>query len=373
VTAKVLLPARTAPTVITASPWPARQTPPRSRRVLAAPHVAAAPDGSIDWPATLSFRAFLWDNGFGVADAMDTAQRGAGLTWDLARELIGQSAAAAAARGAPIACGAGADQLPDGPHPLATIIRAYEQQQAVVQSAGAQVILMASRALAASARSARDYLEVYGSLLTQVDRPVILQWLSEAFDPELRGYWGSEDFGAAAGTVLDLLAAADGRVDGIKLSVLDDGAEVSLRRRLPPGVRLYTGDDLHYDTLIKGGPDGHSDALLGVLSAVTAPAAAALAALDRGDEDGYEAAIGPAMPLSRLLFEPPTAHYKAGIAFLAWLNGLQEHFAMLGGFQRRRPAGHLIAVFEQAAGAGVFRDPDLAAARMTAFLAGLAP
>jgi hypothetical protein len=180
-----------------------------------------------------------------------------------------------------------------------------------------------------------------------------------------------EDPGAAAGTVLDLLAAADGRVDGIKLSVLDDGAEVSLRRRLPPGVRLYTGDDLHYDTLIKGGPDGHSDALLGAFSAVTAPAAAALAALDRGDEDGYDAAIGPTMPVSRLLFEPPASRYKAGIAFLAWLNGLQPHFAMPGGFQRQRPASHLIAVFELAAEAGVFRDPDLAAARVTAFLAGL--
>jgi len=390
VTARVLLPGRAAPTVITASPWPARQPPPRSRRALAAPHVAAGPDGGIDWQATLEFRNFLWDYGFGVADAMDTAQRGAGLTWDLARELIRQSATAAAARGALIACGAGTDQLPDGPHPLAAITRAYEEQLAVVQAAGAQVILMASRALAASARSARDYLEVYGSLLKQVDRPVILHWLGEAFDPKLRGYWGSADFAAAADTVLDLLAAADGRVDGIKLSVLDDGAEVSLRQRLPPGVRLYTGDDLHYDTLIKGGPAvpggagphhpeglaypgdfrGHSDALLGAFSAVTAPAAAALAALDRGDEDGYDAAIGPTMPVSRLLFEPPTSRYKAGIAFLAWLNGLQPYFAMLGGFQRQRPASHLIAVFELAAEAGVFRDPDLAAARMTAFLAG---
>ena len=370
-TARVVLPGRAAPTVITASPWPARQPPPRSRRALAAPHVAAGPDGSIDWQATLEFRDFLWDYGFGVADAMDTAQRGAGLTWDLARELIRQSATAAAARGALIACGAGTDQLPDGTHPLAAITRAYEEQLAVVQAAGAQVILMASRALAASARSARDYLEVYGSLLKQADRPVILHWLGEAFDPMLRGYWGSEHPGAAAGTVLDLLAVADGRVDGIKLSVLDDGAEVSLRRRLPPGVRLYTGDDLHYDTLIKGGPDGHSDALLGAFSAVTAPAAAALAALDRGDEDGYDAAIGPTMPVSRLLFEPPTSRYKAGIAFLAWLNGLQPQFAMPGGFQRQRPAGHLIAVFELAAEAGVFRDPDLAAARMTAFLAGL--
>jgi hypothetical protein len=327
----------------------------------------------IDWESTMRFREHLWAYGFGVAEAMDTAQRGMGLSWEQARELITRTAARAAAAGRldALACGAGTDQLADGAeHPIGAIIDAYAEQMAFVQSAGAQVILMASRALAATARGPRDYLEVYGELLKQADRPVILHWLGEAFDPALRGYWGSADLDAAAGTVLDLLATAGGRVDGIKLSVLDDGAEVSLRRRLPPGVRLYTGDDLHYDTLIKGDPDGHSDALLGAFSAVTAPAAAALAALDRGDGDGYDAAIGPTMPVSRLLFEPPTSHYKAGIAFLAWLNGLQPRFAMPGGFQRQRPASHLIAVFERAAAAGVFRDPDLAAARVTAFLAG---
>ena len=243
---------------------------------------------------------------------------------------------------------------------------------AFVQSAGAQVILMASRALAAAARGPRDYLEVYGELLKQADRPVILHWLGEAFDPALRGYWGSAGFDAAAGTVLELIDRAGDRVDGIKLSVLDAGQEVTLRRRLPSGVRLYTGDDFNYAGLIRGDADGsHSDALLGAFAAITAPAAAALAALDEGDLTGYDAAMAPTVPLSRLIFEPPTYHYKVGVAFLAWLNGLQPHFVMLGGLQRQRPARHLIRLFELAAAARALTEPDLAVERMTALLAGM--
>ena len=242
-----------------------------------------------------------------------------------------------------------------------------------VQSAGAQVILMASRALAARARGPRDYLAVYGELLKQADRPVILHWLGEAFDPALRGYWGSTDFDAAAGTVLELIERAGDRVDGVKLSVLDAGQEVALRRRLPSGVRLYTGDDFNYAGLIRGDADGfHSDALLGAFAAITAPAAAALAALDRGDLAGYDAAMAPTVPLSRLIFEPPTYHYKVGVAFLAWLNGLQPHFVMLGGLQRQRPARHLIRLFELAAAARALTEPDLAVERMTALLARMA-
>ena len=242
-----------------------------------------------------------------------------------------------------------------------------------VQATGAGVILMASRALAASARGARDYLEVYGELLRQADRPVILHWLGEAFDPALRGYWGSTDFDGAADTVLELIDRSGGQVEGIKLSVLDAGREVALRRRLPVGVRLYTGDDFNYAELIRGDAVGHSDALLGAFAAITAPAAAALQALDRGDMAGYEAAMGPTVPLSRVLFEAPTYHYKVGVAFLAWLNGLQPRFAMLGGLQRRRPARHLIRLFELAAAARALADPELAAGRMgelTATLAG---
>jgi len=246
-----------------------------------------------------------------------------------------------------------------------------------VQSAGAEVILMASRALAASARDTRDYLEVYGELLKQADQPVILHWLGEAFDPALRGYWGSPDFDTAADTVVELIERAGGQVDGIKLSVLDAGREVALRRRLPAGVRLYTGDDFNYAALIRGDTTGHSDALhsdamLGAFAAITAPAAAALAALDRGDTDGYDAAMGPTVPLSRLIFEPPTSRYKVGVAFLAWLNGWQPHFTMLAGLQRQRPARHLLRVAELAAAARALTDPDLAADRMTELLARLA-
>jgi hypothetical protein len=305
-----------------------------------------------------------------VAEAMDTAQRGMGLSWPQARELIARSAARAAELGGLIACGAGTDQLPDGAHALPVIIAAYAEQAEAVEAAGGRVILMASRALAASARSARDYLDVYGELLKQARQPVILHWLGEAFDPALRGYWGRPDPAAAADIVLELIERSGGQVDGVKLSLLDAGQEIALRRRLPPGVRLYTGDDFHYDELIRGDDHGHSDALLGAFAAVTAPAAAALHALDAGDVTGYRAAIGPTVALSRLIFESPTFYYKVGVAFLAWLNGLQPEFAMVGGLQRHRSAEHLTRVFELAAAAGALRDPELAVARMTAYLAG---
>jgi hypothetical protein len=400
VAAQVWLPGRDEPLVIPEPVWAASYPPPVSRRVFAAAHVAARPasgppdaarpeaeerpgaeDAVIDWESTMRFRDQLWAHGFGVAEAMDTSQRGMGLSWGQARELISRSAARAgqhrtAGAAAALACGAGTDQLADGQsYPIAEIIGAYAEQMAFVQSAGAGVagvILMASRALAASARDARDYLEVYGELLKQADRPVILHWLGEAFDPALRGYWGSTDFDAAADTVVELIERAGGQVDGIKLSVLDAGREVALRRRLPAGVRLYTGDDFNYAELIRGDATGHSDALLGAFAAITAPAAAALAALDRGDTDGYDAAMGPTVPLSRLIFEPPTSRYKVGIAFLAWLNGWQPHFEMLAGLQRQRPARHLLRVAELAAAARALTNPDLAAERLTELLARLA-
>jgi hypothetical protein len=395
VTAAIQLPGRaggSGPLVIPAPGWAAGYPPPVSRRVYAAAHVAArrGPDGEvIDWESTTRFREHLWAYGFGVAEAMDTAQRGMGLPWAQARELILRSAQKAeqirAEQGgsggrsggdgtvAALACGAGTDQLADGErYAIPQIVDAYAEQMGFVQSAGADVIVMASRALAASARGPRDYLEVYGELLRQAERPVILHWLGEAFDPALRGYWGSADFGAAADTVLELIDGSEGQVDGIKLSVLDAGREVALRRRLPASVRLYSGDDFGYAELIRGDAEGHSDALLGAFAAITAPAAAALAALDRGDLAGYDAAIAPTVPLSRLIFEPPTHHYKVGVAFLAWLNGFQPEFAMLGGLQRRRPARHLIRVFELAAAARALTDPELAVGRMNGLLATFA-
>jgi hypothetical protein len=368
VAATIQLPGRARPLEIPSPGWARSYPPPSLRRVYAAAHVAACDAETIDWDATLRFREHLWAHGFGVAEAMDTAQRGMGLSWVQARELIARSARYPA-RGA-LACGAGTDQLADGQsHPIARIIDAYAEQMGFVQAAGADVIVMASRALAASARGPRDYLEVYGALLRQAERPVILHWLGEAFDPALRGYWGSAEFGGAADTVLELISRFGEKVDGVKLSVLDSGREVALRRRLPAGVRLYTGDDFGYAGLIRGDADGHSDALLGAFAAITAPAAAALAALDRGDLAGYDAAMAPTVPLSRLIFEPPTYHYKVGVAFLAWLNGFQPRFAMLGGLQRRRPARHLIRVFELAAAAGALTDPELAVERMSGLLA----
>jgi Protein of unknown function (DUF993) len=391
-TAAIQLPGRPGPLVVPAPGWAAAYRPSACRRVWAAAHVAACgrPDGEvIDWESTLRFREHLWAHGFGVAEAMDTAQRGMGLPWAQARELItrsvqraeqiraGQGGSGGRSGGAgtvaALLCGAGTDQLADGEmYTIPRIIDAYAEQMGFVQSTGADVIVMASRALAASARGPRDYLEVYAQLLRQAERPVILHWLGEAFDPALRGYWGSADFGAAAEVVLDLIERSEGKVDGVKLSVLDAGREVALRRRLPTGVRLYTGDDFGYAELIRGDAEGHSDALLGAFAAITAPAAAALAALDRGDLAGYDAAMAPTVPLSRLIFEPPTYHYKVGVAFLAWLNGFQPDFAMLGGLQRRRPARHLLRVFELAAAARALTDPELAIERMNGLVATFA-
>ena len=396
---QIRLPGRDEPLVVSEPGWAASYLPPARRRVLAAAHVAARPaagalagtgarggtgasarDGGveIDWDSTMGFRDHLWAHGFGVAEAMDTSQRGMGLSWEQAKELIARSAARAAEHraagsAAALACGAGTDQLADGEsHRLTAITGAYAEQLTFVQSAGAQVILMASRALAASARGPRDYLQVYGELLKQASQPVILHWLGEAFDPALRGYWGGTDFDTACDTVLELVDRYGDQVDGVKLSVLDAGREVALRRRLPAGVRMYTGDDFGYSELIRGDEQGHSDALLGAFAAITAPAAAALAALDRGDLAGYDAAILPTVPLSRLIFSPPTYYYKVGVAFLAWLNGFQPRFAMLGGLERHRPGRHLLRVFELAAAAGALTDPELAVERMNSLLARLA-
>jgi hypothetical protein len=374
-TASISLPGRAAPLEIAPPGWAAGYPPPVSRRVYAAAHVASVDGGDlIDWESTLRFRDHLWDHGFAVAEAMDTAQRGMGLSWGSARELITSTAERAAARRragrfAGLACGAGTDHLAaEESHSISQIIGAYEAQLGYVQSAGTGVILMASRALAAAARGPRDYLDVYGALLKQASEPVILHWLGDVFDPALRGYWGGADFESAAATVLELVDQAGDRIDGIKLSVLDAAQEISLRRRLPAGIRLYTGDDFGYADLIRGDEAGHSDALLGAFAAITGPAAAALQALDAGDVAGYDAAIEPTVPLSRLIFEAPTYCYKTGVAFLAWLNGLQPRLSMLDGFERRRPAEHLIRVFELAAAAGALTDPELAVSRMGAFL-----
>jgi hypothetical protein len=345
------------------------------RVAYAAAHVVADPAAEnvpgappvLDWDATLAFRRHLWSYGFGVAEAMDTAQRGMGLDYPQARDLIRRSAAEARAAGGAIVAGVATDQLPAGPAAIDDIRKAYAEQLADVQSAGAVPVLMCSRHLAATARAPAEYLDVYGRLLADSQAPVILHWLGPAFDPLLAGYWGADDPARAADTVAELIAAHPDRVDGIKLSLLDLDFEVALRRRLPAGVRLYTGDDFNYPALIRGDDRGHSHALLGVFAAIAPAAAAALRALDDGDPAAYDRIFDPTVPFARHLFRTPTWFYKTGIVFLAWLTGHQDHFTMVGGAQSGRSPAHLAELIRLADAAGLLPDADLAAARARAF------
>ncbi|NUK55055.1 dihydrodipicolinate synthase family protein [Streptomyces lunaelactis] len=348
-----------------------------SRTVFSAAHVVADPyadaawdsPAAVDWDATLAFRRHLWSHGLGVAEAMDTAQRGMGLEWPAAAELIRRSAAEAKAVGGAIACGAGTDQLGPGGGSLAEVRDAYEEQLAWVEESGSQAILMASRALTSAARGAEDYLSVYSHLLRQASEPVILHWLGPMFDPALEGYWGSADLDAATSVLLDVIAAHPDKVDGIKISLLDAQREIDLRRRLPEGVRCYTGDDFNYPELIAGDERGFSHALLGIFDPLGPPAAEAVRVLDTGDVSGFRKLLGPTVELSRHLFRPPTRFYKTGVVLLAWLAGHQSHFTMVGGLQSARSLPHLCRAYELADGLGLFPDPALAEARMKALLA----
>jgi hypothetical protein len=326
-----------------------------------AENIPGAP-AALDWDTTLRFRRHLWSHGFGVAEAMDTAQRGAGLDYPATRELIRRSAAEARAAGGAIVAGVGTDQLPAGPATIDDIRKAYAEQLSDVQEAGAQPVLMCSRHLAAAAEGADDYRRVYGELLAQADGPVLLHWLGEAFDPALAGYWGGDD------VVLEIIQEHAAKVDGIKLSLLDADREIDLRRRLPAGVRMYTGDDFNYPTLIKGDDRGHSEALLGVLAVIAPPAAAALRALDADDLTAYDRIMDATLPLARHLFAYPTYHYKTGIVFLNWLAGHQDHLLMVGGAQAGRSPGHLLTLMRLADEAGILPDADLADARARAWL-----
>jgi hypothetical protein len=351
--------------------YPPPASPATSRVAYAAAHVVVDPladPEAIDWETTLGFRRHLWSYGLGVAEAMDTAQRGMGLDWPATRELIERSGAEARACGGRIVCGAGTDQLPPGPAPLDRIVAAYEEQLGVIEAAGGTPVIMASRQLAASAEGPDDYAAVYGRLLGQVARPAVLHWLGPMFDPALEGYWGSADLDAAAESVLAIIGAHSDRVDGIKVSLLDAGREIALRRRLPAGVRLYTGDDFNYPELIRGDDVGHSDALLGIFDPIAPAAAAALGALDTGDLEAYERIFGPTVPLARHIFATPTYYYKTGVVFLAWLAGHQAHFRMVGGLESARSVPHLVRLFELADQAGLLPDPELAVTRMRAWL-----
>ncbi|MGK9200588.1 MULTISPECIES: dihydrodipicolinate synthase family protein [Sinorhizobium] len=350
-----------------------------SRVAFAAAHVVADPLAdndpwlapAIDWERTLAFRHRLWDLGLDVAEAMDTAQRGMGLGWPEARELIRRSLAEARGRqGALIACGAGTDHLAPGPDvSIDDILRAYESQIEAIEAEGGRIILMASRALAATAKGPEDYIRVYDRVLSQVKEPVIIHWLGEMFDPALEGYWGNGDHMAAMKTCLEVLEAHAAKVDGIKISLLSKEKEIVMRRQLPKAVRMYTGDDFNYAELIAGDEEGHSDALLGIFDAIAPVASAALEALGSGRNGEFFELLEPTVPLSRHIFKAPTRFYKTGVVFLAYLNGLQDHFIMIGGQQSARSLVHLAELFRLADKAGVLTDPELAAARMRRVLA----
>ena len=353
---------------------------PFNRVAIAAAHVVADPltehdpwvEPAIDWDRTLAYREALWDLGLGVAEAMDTAQRGMGLGWPQARELIARSLDRAKARGdAPlVASGAGTDQLePGAAVTLDQVTAAYEEQVAAVEALGGRVILMASRALAKAAKGPEDYQRVYARILSQVSQPVIIHWLGEMFDPALAGYWGSADHDAAMETCLTVLRDHADKIDGVKISLLSKEKEIAMRRRLPAGLRMYTGDDFNYAELIHGDDQGHSDALLGIFDPIAPAASAALGALARGADNSFFDILEPTVALSRHVFKPPTRFYKTGVVFLAYLNGFQDHFVMVGGQQSARSLLHLAELLRLADKGRVLRDPELAARRTRAVMA----
>jgi len=347
---------------------------PFTRKALAAAHVVADPlsakepwlDAAIDWDATLAYRRHLWSWGFGVAEAMDTAQRGMGLDWSNSLELIRRTVAEG---GGAVASGAGTDHLPSGNHPVEKIVAAYEEQCAAIEKLGGRIILMASRALAACAKSPDDYGRVYDRILSQVKEPVIIHWLGEMFDPALEGYWGKKDHLAAMDICLSVLQRNSSKVDGIKVSLLDKDKEIVMRRKLPKGVRMYTGDDFNFAELIEGDAQGYSDALLGIFDSIAPAASQALSFLSADRKAEYHEVLAPTVPLSRHIFKAPTRFYKTGVVFMAWLNGHQNHFVMVGGQQSARNVLHLAELFRLADAAGLLSDPPLACARMKQLLA----
>ncbi|ABQ61879.1 MULTISPECIES: dihydrodipicolinate synthase family protein [Brucella] len=359
---------------------PRPKSPPQFNRIAyAAAHVVSDPlkdtrpwnDPAIDWEATMAFRHHLWGLGFRVAEAMDTSQRGMGLNWAGAQELIRRSLAEArTVTGADLASGAGTDHLdPAEAKNLEDVVKAYETQAGFIEKHGGRFILMASRALARIAKSPDDYAKVYGRILAQAREKVVLHWLGDMFDPQLKAYWGSERFEDALNTVIGIIEANRDKVEGIKISLLEERYELALRNRLPEGVLCFTGDDFNYAPLIEGDGNRHSHALLGIFDAVAPQASAAMTALANGDTRRFRAIIEPTVPLSRKIFEAPTQYYKAGIVFLAWLNGHQTHFTMPAGMQSTRGILHYADIFRLADQANVLDRPDLATRRMKKLLA----
>ncbi|MGJ7522321.1 dihydrodipicolinate synthase family protein [Variovorax sp. LT1P1] len=356
-----------------------------NRIAYSAAHVVADPlavvdpwlQAAIDWDTTIAYRRHLWSLGLGVAEAMDTAQRGMGLDWPTSLELIRRSLdAAKEVPGALVASGCGTDHLNlDDVKSVDDVIRGYEAQMAAIEKLGGKLIVMASRALARVAKSPADYERVYDRILSQAKQPVVLHWLGEMFDPALAGYWGTSNVDAAMDTAVGIIAAHPDKVDGIKISLLDKDKEIAMRRRLPSGVRMYTGDDFNYAELIAG--DGHgrepmhgqSDALLGIFDAIAPAASSALGELAMGHVEKFHAILGPTVPLSRHIFAAPTRFYKTGVVFMAWLNGHQTHFTMVGGQQSTRSLQHFAELFRLADAANVLEQPELAVRRMKTLLA----
>lgn len=338
--------------------------------VVADPFTANDPSGraTVDWQKTMDFRHYLHGLGLGIAEAMDTAQRGMGLDWPGALDLIRRTRAELPE--ALVANGCGTDHLnPADARSLDDVIRAYLEQVEAIQALDARLILMASRALARVAKGPGDYIAVYDRVLSACDKPVVLHWLGEMFDPQLAGYWGSPRFEDAMDTALEVIHRNAARVDGIKISLLDKEKEIAMRRRLPAGVRMYTGDDFNYPELIAGDAQGYSHALLGIFDPLAPAAAHAVGLLGQGDVAGFRRVLDPTVPLARLIFRAPTQYYKTGVVFLAWLNGFQDHFIMLNGAQAMRPLPYFTEVFRLADGCGLLRDPDLAVKRMKSLLA----
>jgi hypothetical protein len=353
-----------------------RPTRPFDRKALAAAHVVADPlsakepwlEAAMDWDATIAYRRHLWSWGLGVAEAMDTAQRGMGLDWANSLQLIRKSVAEAKrVPGAEVWSGAGTDHVSNTD--VDGVIAAYEEQCASIERLGGRIVLMASRALVGCAKSPDDYARVYDRILSQVREPVIIHWLGEMFDPALEGYWGQREHDAAMEVCLSVLKKNSSKVDGIKISLLDKDKEIAMRRKLPKGVRMYTGDDFNFSELIEGDGQGHSDALLGIFDAIAPAASQALTYLSIQDKASYHEVLAPTVALSRHIFRAPTRFYKTGVVFMAWLNGHQQHFVMVGGQQSARHILHLAELFRLADGAGLLTDPALACARMKQLLA----
>ncbi|CAN7226191.1 dihydrodipicolinate synthase family protein [Microbacterium foliorum] len=359
-------------------------SPLQSRVAYAAAHVVPkvhadntpGQPADIDWDSTLAFRRNVYSWGLGVADAMDTAQRNMGLDAAATRELIARSAEVAREEGGSVVVGVNTDHVAESHITLDQVIDAYKEQLHFTEEQGAGPVLMASRHLARVAESADDYRRVYREVLSSATVPVVLHWLGTAFDPELAGYFGADEWQTASAVLLDIIGEQPDRVAGVKMSLLNAESEISVREQLPQGARMFTGDDFNYVGLIGGDTTRssseerstetkrtHSDALLGAFAAITPVASAAIQALDAGDPARYLEILGPTEELSRQVFAAPTFYYKTGVAFLSWLNGHQPAFQMVGGLHSARSLPHLSRIVELANASLALEKPELARER----------